>query len=192
MKMNKHIENSEATLDRILGLINNCDQKANMLLALLGLFITFFVTSDYARFLKIHLWNPIKNFFDTQDESTRLGAIIPSISLLALCVCLVVTIVYLLNTIRPRTKKENSKRTENGKTNEVREPSKLYFEDIAACKSFEDFQNMETDYDVDIQNQIWQNGRICSVKFKNFNRSLIWFVIFLIMFVIFIVSLLFV
>lgn len=187
-------DHAESTLDRIIGWINNCDQKASILLAVIGVFLTFFTTSDYAKFIKHHLWDTLIEYGTSNNGILHTGRLISTILLICSFFFLCSTLYYLLNTIVPRTRKENDKK-QKGKQNKIREieiTSKTFYKDIAKCNSFADFQKLESNYEKDIENQIWQNARICSKKFDNFENAIDGFRKFLVITVIFIISLLFV
>lgn len=60
MEINR--EDLEIKLDRINGWINNCDQKTSILMAIEGVVLTIFCTSDYISLIHKRIIIPIYTY----------------------------------------------------------------------------------------------------------------------------------
>lgn len=93
----------EIRLDRINGWINNCDQKTSILLAIEGVVLTVFCTSDYISLIHQRLVIPIYSYYKTGNGVFSLTNTIQICLLLAMLVFAFLSIFYSLQVIKGET-----------------------------------------------------------------------------------------
>ncbi|MED4057167.1 Pycsar system effector family protein (plasmid) [Niallia taxi] len=147
-------------LDRLLEWIRACDTKSSIVLAGIGIFITFFTTDFITKTFKTILVRSIKNI----DFSNFLYLLLLFLSVLSL----MYGIYCLTKVLIPRLSKETVE-------NDGRPSDSLYFfEPIAKTKYREFRDNMLTatkeDEKEDILSQIYVNAKICTYKY-NYSRK---------------------
>lgn len=160
-------------LDRVNGWINNCDQKAGILLAFCGALVAVLLTSDVIGKGYYYLVEPFYCYWLDEADATF------SFKRAALFCGLLPTIYYgwnvvynLLLVLKPKTKIEDF----NDNSSPITNNSKLHFQSIAK-KSYREFQTeskwqSETEYLDDLCTQIYCNSRICDDKFDNYTKGL--------------------
>jgi hypothetical protein len=172
-----------AQLDRINGWINNCDQKAGIILAFMGAIATIIITSDIVYRAKESLFHPIWDFLlNNANYSFSLRKTIIILLLIIVSILFILTIYQFLQVLKPRTK--DKAQNSNSENYIPSDKSLLYFDSI--CKrSYDEYcENLKTvAYDKELSSQIYINSHICSEKFlhyKNGINLLIWFLVALI------------
>lgn len=160
-------------LDRVNGWINNCDQKAGVLLAFGGAFVAVLLTSDVIGKGYYYLIEPFCSFWLDGSDATF------SLKRATLFCGLLPTIYYgwnmvynLLLVLKPKIKIEDF--NDNGSP--ITNNSKLHFQSIAK-KSYREFQTeskvqTESAYLDDLCTQIYCNSKICDDKFENYKNGL--------------------
>lgn len=160
-------------LDRVDGWINNCDQKAGILLAFCGAFVAVLLTSDVIGKGYYYLVEPFYSFWLDGVDATF------SLKRTTLFCGLLPTIYYgwnmvynLLLVLKPKTKIKEF----NDNSSPITNNSKLHFQSIAK-KSYREFQTesklqSESAYLDDLCTQIYCNSRICDDKFENYKKGL--------------------
>lgn len=174
----------EIRLDRINGWINNCDQKTSILLAIEGVVLTVFCTSDYISLIHQRLVIPIYSYYKTGNGVFSLTNTIQICLLLAMLVFAFLSIFYSLQVIKGET--DISVFKQSG----IEEKSLIHFSSISN-NSFNDFKRKVTNQSEnsmlnDLLSQIYINSSICHDKFKCHKKSVWCFCMF--MFSLFIVS----
>lgn len=168
----KSIESLELSLDRVNSWISNCDQKAGLLLATIGIVLAILFATDFVDVVKSSIIEPfmlcLKEPEHYEFSSSRFFF---SISLLLSVLTCVISSVYALRTISAEL---NAK--EISKVNpSLLSDSYLFFQTISS-KSYEDFSEFEgVEYQKDLLSQIYINSSICSKKFGYYKIALRWF-----------------
>ena len=157
------IEEAQNILDRIIGFINNCDQKAGIMLATIGVMIAVGCTSDSFTELK-RIVDEIMKFKGCRDYAFFIWIIV---SVSSLCFGLYKIILSLTACIDPNILKEKG-------ISEIK--SIIFFGDISNRNDFNDFKKDFTDTSVeeylnDLLSQIYINSHICDRKFENYNKG---------------------
>ena len=157
--MAKKVYDVDKELERIIGFINNCDQKANILLAFVGVMITLLFTSNLLQKIRAILITPFLEYWKYDIGTFHVGRFSLFLSILSLCTFAISTLCHLISVIKPRLENKNV-------------VSRIYYAHIASMK-YEDFKNapQEYDYKEDVCQQIYINSQICTNKFTNLKRA---------------------
>lgn len=171
------VEELNTRLARVNGWIDNCDQKASILLAFAGALAAVLLTSDIMKNGYNYLIKPFYEYWlnDVPSEISYKKVLV--ILLFIPLACNVVKMInYLILVLRPKTiiadfQEEKSQITKN---------SRLHFQSIAG-KKFNEFLHdcqcqSEESYLNDLCSQIYCNSRICNDKFENYKKGLTHFV----------------
>lgn len=150
------IEDARDTLDRIIGFISNCDTKASVVLAVLGVMLTIIATDSAIS--KLHL---------IIKAAASSGT---ALSVFFLCL-LVIAVVAFTFGILPLVS------VLIARTGTSKNDSKIYFTDIASNKNNTTYKEkvlkqLECDAIDDLIAQIYINAVICDKKFKKYNLGL--------------------
>lgn len=150
------IDTAQRTLDRIIGFISNCDTKASIMLAVLGVILTIVFTSS--------IFDNIVCMADTISKSLSLCNWI-FIFLSALATFLFIFGVVKLTMVLYAMVNISGK------------DSKIYFLDISENKDNDFYRKKlqkikSIELLDDIVNQIYINSTICSKKYKRYNNGL--------------------
>lgn len=164
-------------LDRINSWINNCDQKASILLAVEGIVVTILCTSDYISWIRQKLIFPIYYYYETRNGEFSLINAIQLCLLTVMLVLIVSSIFYSLQVIKGTT--DPSLFKQSGLT----EKSLLHFTFISS-ESFNNFKRATINQSNesmlnDLLSQIYINSSICTTKFKYHKKSVYYFCWFL-------------
>lgn len=168
----KSIESLELSLDRVNSWISNCDQKAGLLLATIGIILAILFATDFVDVVKSRIIEP---FMLCLKEPTHYkfccSRFFFSISLLFSILTCMISSIYALRTISADLKtKEISKVNPS-----LLSDSYLFFQTISS-KSYEDFSEFEgVEYQKDLLSQIYINSSICSKKFGFYKVALRYF-----------------
>lgn len=164
-------------LDRVNCWIDNCDQKASILLAFAGALAAVLLTSDIIKSGYKYLVKPFYEYWmnDVPSEISY-KKIIVFLVLLPLAWNVAIMIKYFILVLKPKTdiadfRDANSLITKN---------SRLHFQSIAG-KSYNEFlhdsrNQSEESYLNDLCSQIYCNSKICNDKFENYKKGLKHFV----------------
>ena len=168
----KSIESLELSLDRVNSWISNCDQKAGLLLATIGIILAILFATDFVDVVKSRIIEPFMLCLKepTHYEFCR-SRFFFSISLLFSILTCMISSIYALRTISADLKtKEISKVNPS-----LLSDSYLFFQTISS-KSYEDFSEFEgVEYQKDLLSQIYINSSICSKKFGFYKVALRYF-----------------
>ncbi len=151
-------------LDVINQWINNSDNKASIILGLVGILLTIIfttgnITSQTTKIMKELFLNT--NFSDILYLIFFLGSI--CVGILGLC--------DLIKVLIPTLKM---------KTNKIK--SYMFFGSIACYTSFNEYKedllkSTEEDVFEDLLNQVYQNSIICNKKYENFAKGIKYFLV---------------
>ena len=164
-------EELQYTSDTINMWTNNCDQKASILLAIIGVIITILVSSDFMKYLRICIFAPFLDYWTGNSEFVFSWSRFNVLFLLLIsAIMLIMSCHYLFKTISAnidyqKMRKENPKLVNK---------SNIFFGEISKM-TYEDFKKDEINYLEDLKSQIYVNSKIASNKFRYFNKSLDWF-----------------
>ncbi len=152
--------NTESILDRIIGFIDNCDQKANILLAFIGVIMTILLTSNMSSKVQNLLIIPFVNYWKNDIGTFHCGRFLLFISITCVCFFAGCALYYLIKVVRPQIDNKGSK-------------SRIYFGHISTM-TFEEFKNRPQDYDYedDLLQQVHINSQICTRKFTNLRKAI--------------------
>jgi len=160
-KLNK--EDLTQTLDRTISWIENCDNKASIILGIVGVVLSILLSMEYVELIGALI-------VDISVCATFGNILLLTLIIIAFIVCFA-GIVFLIKSLTAKIKiEEFSKRG-------IFADSRIFFSTIAKNNTFADFDEKlsETDGDVlikDLKSQIYICSIICDRKFKNYNRGL--------------------
>jgi hypothetical protein len=167
----KDKEGLQYTLESVNSWLNNCDQKAGMLLAVIGVVVTVIMTGDFVKFIRKTIFTPFVQFCEGQSELAFSWERFTVFFLLVVAVVfLVVSCVYLFRAIGANIDYGEMRKkhlTLVGK-------SYIFFGSISGM-SYDDFKEENVDYNDDLRSQIFVNSQIAMEKFQNYNKGLYWF-----------------
>ena len=173
--INKGKEELQYTLELVNSWVQNCDQKAGMLLAVIGVAITVMLTSDFIKFIRNYIFIPFVEFCEGKGEHIiSWSRFIVFFLLVVASVLLIKSSLYLFNASSANINdekmyKENPTLVKN---------SFIFFNSISEMR-FDDFKKDEVEFEDDLKSQIYINSIIAKIKFKNYNNGLRWFKFFL-------------
>lgn len=166
MKKDEIKEHADKTYEQISGWINNCDSKASILLALIGVFLTIVFTSD---FISQGLTEQLKDVIGIFKHSSSRGVLF-NVLLIVLFGCsvyyFIISIKNLLLVLIARL--DDSRDKEN--------PSISFYRSIGA-KDYDAFKQSVENYTDDqlIEDklrQVYDCSKICSNKFTYYNEGI--------------------
>lgn len=169
----KSIESLELSLDRINTWISNCDQKAGILLATIGVMITVLFATDFVDGIRKDIVSPYWDYLKCPKAFVfSLPRCLFFIFLLLSVIFCAACSYFSLKTISATTDSKSIK--ENNPT--LVSKSYLFFQTIANMNyaEFKEFGGDEA-YQDDLISQIYINSKICAAKFTQYKKALRWF-----------------
>jgi hypothetical protein len=153
------IDEAFNVLDRIIGFINNCDNKASIALAGTMAILAIIFSSDGI----VKIAGIVSAILFPQTTNSSAGEVVYLVLLLLSMALLVVGLVFLVLVIVARTKADGS--------------SAIFFGHIAQLKDAMEYRtrvlsSKKDELLTDILNQIYINSIICSRKYKLYNQGL--------------------
>lgn len=168
---NKTKEDLQHTFDTVNSWLNNCDQKAGILLAAIGVAVTIIMTGDFLKFLREYIFGPFVQYCGGQSDLTFSWGRFTVFCLLIIAVSiLIVSCCYLFGAIRANIDYDKMYKDNPG----LVKKSYVFFGTISKMR-FYDFKKEECDYEEDLKSQIYVNSIIATKKFQNYNEGLFWF-----------------
>lgn len=168
---NKGKEELQFTLESVNSWLNNCDQKAGMLLAVIGVATTILFTGDFVKFIREHIFTPFVEFCEGQGEHLfSWGRFTVFFLLVIAVILLIMSCYYLFRAIGANINYTKMYEENPG----LVKRSYIFFGTISNMK-YKEFKKDEADYDEDLKSQIYVNSKIATNKFQNYNRGLSWF-----------------
>ena len=169
--MEKETSELQFTLESVNSWLNNCDQKAGILLTVVGVAITVILTSDFMKYLRSYIFAPFMQFCSENSDLSFSWSRFTVFVLLTIAVALLVTsCIYLFRAI--------SANIDYGKMYQENpslvKTSYIFFGTISQMK-YDDFKKGGVEFEEDLKSQIYVNSRIATRKFKNYNEGLFWF-----------------
>lgn len=164
-------EELQFTLESVNSWLNNCDQKAGILLAVIGVAITILFTGDFVKFIREFIFAPFVDFCEDQGEHVfSWGRFTVFFLLVFAALFLILSCYYLFKAIGANINYAKMYEENPG----LVKKSYLFFGTISSMK-YEDFKKDEVDYEEDLKSQIYVNSKIAINKFRNYNEGLSWF-----------------
>ena len=151
-------------LDRIIGFINNCDNKTAIVLGVFGVIITVIFTTD-----------GIGNIFEIINSTMTKISFFSIFFLILWITSLGLFIIGLCKLITVLVAKIE---TADMRQIDLDLDSRIFFGTIAKNKNYKTYKekllSMDNDcFQNDIISQIYINSLICKKKFKNYNKGLL-------------------
>ena len=183
MKKDEIKEHADRTYEQISGWINNCDSKASILLALIGVFLTIVFTSDFISQGILGQVKDVVGLFQHSSSTSICGNIF-------LIVFVGFSVFYFIKSIKNLllvliARIDDSRDKEN--------PSISFYRSIGA-KEYDQYKQLVENFTEDqlIEDklrQVHDCSKICSDKFKYYNKgieamksALIFFAIYFLLF----------
>jgi hypothetical protein len=146
-------------LDRVIGFINNCDNKASIVLGGMVAILAIIFSGEGVK----KIVDTVSAILFSASGKPSTGEVVYLVLLIASLALLIIGLVYLMLTIIARTKTSGS--------------SAIYFGHIAQLKDATSYKerilsSTKQELLEDILNQIYINSSICSFKYKHYNRGL--------------------
>lgn len=158
-------------LDVVNSWVNNCDQKAGILLTVFGVAITVLVTSDFMKELRTYIFGPFVKYWTTESQlEFSMGRFTVFCLLVIAMAMLITSCCYLFKAITANTDYVKMRQDNPGMVAK----SYLFFGSISNM-TFDEFRRDNIDIKEDLKSQIYVNSKIASTKFKNYNEGLFWF-----------------
>lgn len=176
------------TLECVNSWLNNCDQKAGILLTVVGVAITVIMTSDFLKYLRSYIFAPFMAYCLGNSDLSFSWSRFTVFGLLVIAMTILITCcIYLFRAIRAnlgdeKTYKENPNLVKT---------SYIYYGSISQMK-YDDFTKGGVKFEEDLKSQIYLNSKIATEKFKNYNEGLFWFKLLLLDVVMLFVAVMFV
>lgn len=179
---NAKIEDLKYRLERVVGWVNNCDQKAGILLAIEGVILTIICTSNNIQLIHNRLIKPIYEYWNNDIGCFSIVNTLQIILLGVMSFCIVKSMFFLLRGIMGITDPKLFK--DAGLT----ERSLLHFESISKYEKFLDYRKAANNQGVesiinDFQSQIFINSKICTWKFEWHKKAVRLFMLFILCFI---------
>ncbi len=162
----------EDKLDRVIGWINNCDQKASILLVFIGVAFPLLFSSDFATNTYKELISDFLYYLQKGEGQFSLIRFLCSLFTILSILGLGVSFWFLLSALSGRI--DSSIYAEDG----LRTESLIFFGSISKMKyiDFEaNFSKQSKDTAInDLTSQLYINSKICQTKFTAYNNALCW------------------
>ena len=152
-------------LDRVNMWIGNCDQKASIVLALIGVAMTVLCTSDFAYYVRHTLIIPIKKGWPNicaAWDGWQLAMAILLISVIVLSICSLYQLLFSL-----RAKTDYDKFKQDGMTQ-----NSMYHYECVAKRKYSEFCKEDVEIMNDLRSQVYINSCICTSKFEHYKKGI--------------------
>ncbi len=174
---NNHVSDSnnkedlKFTLEVVNSWINNCDQKASILLSVMGVAITLLLTSDFIKFLRNYIFEPFVLYISAKGEyQFSWDRFTVFFLLLIAAITLATTCCYLFRAIKANIDYKKLFDENPG----LEKTSRIFFGTISKI-SYEEFKKITIKLVEDLKSQIYVNSKIATEKYDNYNKGLSWF-----------------
>ena len=164
-------EDMKFTLELVNSWINNCDQKASILLSIIGVAITLMLTSDFIKFLRNYIFEPFVLYISAKGKfQFSLGRFTVFFLLLIAACTLAMACYYLFRAIKANI--DYKKLVDENPS--LEKTSRIFFGAISKI-SYEEFKKVAIKQEEDLRSQIYVNSKIATEKYNNYNKGLSWF-----------------
>ncbi|WP_036859402.1 MULTISPECIES: hypothetical protein [Prevotellaceae] len=170
-------EDLKYTLETVNSWVNNCDQKTNILLSIMGMAITILLSSYFVIKLRQIIFAPFIQYWTGKETNMEFsfGNFCVFILLLLAVSFLIKSCYYLFKTIGANIDYAAMYNTNP----QLPEQSHLFFNTISRM-SYRQFQDDNIDIKEDLKAQIYVNSKIATNKFENYKRGMFWLKVLLI------------
>lgn len=164
-------EELQYTLDTVNSWVNNCDQKAGILLTVVGVAVTVIMTSDFVKYLRQYIFAPFVDYCQGNNQLLfSCGRFVVFVLLSVVCAMLITTFYYLLKVISANIDYKKMYDDNPG----LEKTSYIFYGTISGMK-FDSFKQRGIKFENDLKSQIYVNSRIATAKFVNYNDGMFWF-----------------
>lgn len=164
-------EELKYTLDTVNSWVNNCDQKAGILLTVVGVAITVIMASDFVKYLRRYIFAPFVDYCQGNELlSFSCGRFLVFVLLVVVGVMLTITFYYLLKAISANIDYKKMYDDNPG----LEKTSYIFYGTISSMK-YDEFRKRGIKFEDDLKSQIYVNSRIATAKFLNYNEGMFWF-----------------
>lgn len=164
-------EELQFTLDTVNSWVNNCDQKAGILLTVVGVAVTVIMTSDFVKYLRQYIFAPFVDYCQGNNQlSFSCGRFVVFVLLSVVCAILITTFYYLLKAISANIDYKKMYEDNPG----LEKTSYIFYGTISGI-TYDDFKHRGIKFEDDLKSQIYVNSRIATAKFMNYNEGLFCF-----------------
>lgn len=164
-------EDLQFTLESVNSWLNNCDQKAGILLTVVGVAITVLVTSDFLKNLRNYIFKPFMDYWtENQVLSFSWSRFTVFVLLCIAAILLLLSCYYLFRAITANINYTKMYQENPG----LVKISKIFYGTISEM-TYDDFKKDDMNYIEDLKSQIYVNSKIAINKFNNYNEGLFWF-----------------
>lgn len=175
------------SLESVNSWLNNCDQKAGILLTVVGVAITVLITSDFLKYLRNYIFKPFMDYCaGNQELSFSWGRFTVFILLCIAATWLLLSCLYLFRAIAANINYTKMYKENPG----LLKTSKIYYGTISDM-TYDEFKKDDIDYSEDLKSQIYVNSKIAINKFNNYNEGLFWFKFLLLVTVMLLIAIMF-
>lgn len=151
--------------------IGNSDQKAGMLLATIGIALTILLTSDALKAIRKYIAIPFIQYCEGEKGiNFCFSRFAVFCFLLTTAVAAIVSLYYLLNTIKPNIDYDSFHEKNPGMVRK----SHIFYGSVASM-SYQQFKDDIFDYKEDLRSQVFTNAKIAYTKFQNYLKGFFWF-----------------
>ena len=175
------------TLESVNSWLNNCDQKAGILLTVVGVAITVLITSDFLKYLRNYIFKPFMDYWAGKPElSFSWDRFTVFILLCIAATWLLLSCLYLFRAIAANINYTKMYEENPG----LLKTSKIFYGTISDM-TYDEFKTDDIDYLEDLKSQIYVNSKIAINKFNNYNEGLFWFKFLLLVTVMLLIAIVF-
>lgn len=183
----KDKEDLHHTFDVVNSMVNNCDQKAGILLTVVGVAITILATSDFLKDLRAYIFTPVVKYWTEENDLAFSCSRFTVFILLIIGVSMLIrSCNYLFKAISANIGYKKMTNLHKG----LVEKSYIFLGTISEM-SIDEFKKDDVDYIDDLKSQIYVNSIIANAKFQNYNKGLYWFRFLLLVSVMLFISVMF-
>lgn len=186
MKISK--EDLQYNLQSVNSWLNNCDQKAGILLTVVGVAVTVIMTSDFMKFLREYIFLPFMNYCSGNHDLSFSWSRFSVFLLLIIAMVILITCCHYLFQVISANIDYEKMRKENP---DLVKTSYFFFRSISRM-NYCDFKKGGVEYGEDLKSQIYVNSKIATTKFEKYNESLFWFKLLLVVSILLFIAILFV
>lgn len=167
----KNKEDLKHTYDTVNAWLNNCDQKAGIMLTVACVAITVLMTSDFLKELKTYIFTPFVKYWMEETELTfSWSRFTVFVHLVIAAGMLITSCYYLFQAIRAKIDYEKMREENPG----LVQKSYIFWGSICGM-TYDEFKKDEVNYEEDLKSQIYVNSKIASIKFQYYIKGLYWF-----------------
>lgn len=175
------IEVKHQNLNRIVSWIHNCDTKSSFILTLQGLVLSLIFTSNFSSYFTETFQRNFTTELNLETILFFIEGVVLSLFLFTSLMQLVHILLALVARLNPKIYKEKGLVLDS-----------IFFFGSIASMDYEKFKNTLKDSDEakienDLDSQIFINSKICNLKFKYYNKAIMYLFFSLILVIIYVI-----